>query len=67
MNRFHLHAEKEQGETRGPRTWLVIAGSLFEAMSTVPEGIAGKAVEVQVDTVSGPRRVIRSMDSPSIH
>lgn len=67
MNLFHLHAEKEQGATRRARTWLVIARSLFEAILFVPEGFSVKAVEVQVRTVSGPRRVIRSIDSLSIH
>ena len=37
MNLFHLHAEKEQGRTRGPRTWVVIAESLFEAISLFPK------------------------------
>jgi len=67
MNRFHLHAEKEQGETRGPRTWLVVAGSLFEAMSTVPEGYSVKAVEVEVGAVAGPGQVIGWIGAPTIH
>jgi hypothetical protein len=67
MNLSHLHAEKEQGRTSGLRTWVVIAESLFEAISFVPEGFSVKAAEVQVRTVSGPRRVIGWTGSPSIH
>lgn len=58
MNLFHLRAEKEQGETRRPRTWLVIADSLYEAMSFVPEDFCVKAIEVEVGSVRGPRRVV---------
>ncbi len=67
MNLFHLHTENEQGVPRAPRKWLVVASCLFEAMSFVPEGSSVKAVEVQVGSVPGPRRVIRSIDSPSVH
>lgn len=67
MNLFHLHAEKEQGGMRGLRTWLVIAGTLFEAMSTVPEGYSVKAVEVQTGTVVGLGRVIGWKGAPTIY
>ena len=67
MNLFHVHAEKERGETRAPRTWFVIAGSLLEAMSLIPEGFSVKAVEVRLGTVEGPGRVIGSMGGPTIH
>lgn len=46
MNLFHLHVEKEQGATPHSSTWRVVADSLFEAMSVVPDGFAVKAVEV---------------------
>lgn len=67
MNLFHLHAEKEQGETLRPTTWLVIAGSLFEAMSSVPEDYSVKAVDVGVGTVAGPGRVIGWIAKPTVH
>lgn len=67
MNLFHLHAEKEQGGTGGPRTWLVIAESLFEAIAFVPEDFSVNAVEVRAGAVSGPRRVIGWRSSPSTH
>lgn len=58
MNLFHVHAEKERGEPRGPQTWLVIADSLLEAMSFIPEDFSVKAVEVGVGAAAGPRRAI---------
>jgi hypothetical protein len=39
MNLFRLHAEKEQGALLHSRTWLVVANSLFEAMSVLPDGL----------------------------
>lgn len=67
MNLFRLHAEIEQGATCGHRTWLVIAGSLFEAMSFVPEEFSVKAIEVQVGAARGPLRVVASSGAPIIH
>lgn len=65
MNLFHLRAEKER---EAPTTWLVIADSLLEAMSLVPEGFSVTAVEVQVSVVAGPGRVIGWMgDAPTVH
>lgn len=67
MKLFHLHVEKEQEGMPRSRTWLVVADSLFEAMSVVPDGFAVKAVEVQVGTAVDPRRVIRSIAAPVMH
>jgi hypothetical protein len=67
MNLFHLHVEKEPGATSRTRTWLVIADSLFEAISVVPEGFSVKAVEVQVGTAVDPRRVIKSTGASIVH
>ncbi len=67
MNLFHLDAEIEQGATCGRWTWLVVADSLFEAMSFVPEGFSVKAIEVQVGTARGPLRVVASSGAPTIH
>lgn len=64
MNVFHIEAEREQDETAGVRTWLVVAGNLFEAMSLVPDGYTVKSVEVQLDAVPGPGRVIGWMGPP---
>ncbi len=67
MNFFHVHAEKEPGEARARRTWFVIAGSLLEAMSLIPEDFSVTAVEVQMGTVAGPGRVIGSMGAATVH
>ena len=45
MNLFRLRSEREHGEVRSLRTWLVIAGNLYEAMSLVPENFAVKTVK----------------------
>ncbi len=67
MNLFHLHVEKEQGATSRSRTWLVVADSLFEAMSVIPEGFSVKAVEVQVGNAVDPRRFIKSSGTLVVH
>ena len=66
MNLFRLRSEKEHGEVRSLRTWLVVAGSLYEAMSLVPENFAVKTVKVEPDAVAGPARVIGSMGAPIV-
>jgi len=66
MNVFRVVAEKKQGETAAPRTWLVVAGSLFEAMSLIPDSYTAKAVEVQVGGAAGPGRVI-GWTGPTLH
>lgn len=64
MNFFHVYAENRTenrtGRKRAPRTWFVIAGSLLEAMSLIPEDFTVTAVEVQVETAPGPGRVVGS-------
>lgn len=67
MNLFHLRVEKEQGATSSSRTWLVVADSLFEAISVVPDGFSVKVVEVQVGAAVDPRRVIKSIGVPVVH
>ena len=67
MNLFHLHVEKKQGARSRSRTWLVVADSLFEAMTVVPEGFSVKAVEVQVGAAVDPPRVIKSIPAPVVH
>ena len=67
MNLFHLHVEKDQGETLRPTTWLVIAGNVFDAMSSVPEGYSVKALDVEVGAVAGPGRVIARIAAPTMH
>lgn len=67
MNLFHVHVEKEQGETLRPTMWFVIAGNLFDTMSSVPEGYSVKAVDVEVGTVAGPGRVIGWIAAPTVH
>jgi len=65
MNLFRVVAEREQEEAAGARTWLVVAGSLFEAMSLIPDSYTAKVVEVRVGAASGPGRVIDWMGPPS--
>lgn len=67
MNLFHLHVEKDHEEALRPTTWLVIAGNLFDAMSSVPEGYSVKAVDVEVGAVAGPDRVIGQIIAPTMH
>lgn len=67
MNLFHVHADREQGETTGPQIWLVAADSLFEAMCLVPEDVSVKSVEVQIGVVAGPGRLIGSPAARSVH
>lgn len=67
MNLFHLHVEQEQGAVSRPRTWLVVADSLFEAISVVPDGFAVKAVEVQVGTAVDPPLAVGSLDVSVMH
>lgn len=67
MNLFHVQAEKARGAACSPRTWLVIAGSLFEAMSLIPEGFSVKGVKVRIGTVTGPGRVIGWIGAPTMH
>ena len=64
MDLFRVEAEEEkQGEQKSAGTWLIAAGSLFGAMSLVPESYAVKSVNVQLDTAWGPERVIGWMPS----
>lgn len=67
MNIFHLHAEKEQGGTRDTGTWLVIADSLFDAISFVPEDFCVKAIEIQLAVAAGPGRVVGCFGAPTFH
>ncbi|CCA93129.1 hypothetical protein [Novosphingobium sp. PP1Y] len=54
MDLFRVEAEEEkQGEQKSTGTWLIAAGSLFGAMSLVPESYAVKSVNVQLDTAWG--------------
>lgn len=65
MNLFHIEVEPEQDETARMRTWLVVADSLFVAISLIPDGYTPKSVEVQLDTASGPGRIIGWMEPPA--
>lgn len=66
MNLFRLRSEKEHGEVRSLRTWLVIAANLYEAISLVPENFAVKTAMVEPGAVAGPARVIGPMGAPII-
>jgi hypothetical protein len=67
MHIFHLHAEKELNGTLDTCTWPVIADSLLEAASLMPEGFYMKTAEVQKATIAGPRRVIACFAPTTIH
>lgn len=67
MNIFHLHTEKRLACASDDCTWLVIADTLFDAVSLVPEGLYVKAAEVQVASVAGPGRVIGCFAPPTRH
>ena len=58
MHIFHLHAEKRQGRTGDTRKWLVVADTLPDAVSLVPDGFCLESVEVQVARVPGPAGVV---------
>jgi len=66
MHLIQVDTVKEKNELRGTRTWLVIADSLFEALSLIPAGYRPKAVEVQAGAVSGPGRVIGWLGPASV-
>jgi hypothetical protein len=67
MNIFRLHTEKQSTEARDTRTWLVVADSLLNAVSLLPEGFYVKAAEIERIAVVGPVRVIGCLVSPTIH
>lgn len=67
MNLFHLHVEKDRGTRSSAQTWLVVAESLLEAISVVPEGFSVKAVEVQLGTAGDPCLVVKSLAAPVLH
>ena len=67
MNLFQLRIEREWGTTLRSRTWLIVADSLIEAISVVPEGFSVKSVEVRVSTAVHPQRLIKSTGAPVVH
>lgn len=67
MNIFHLHAEKQHGGMRNAATWLVIADSLFDAISSIPEGLSVKAVGGSGGCGRRSGRVIGRPSVPTIH
>jgi hypothetical protein len=67
MNLFHLHIENEHGGMHDERNYLVIADSLFDAISFVPEGFRVKGIDIQVVAVAGPGRVIGCFAAPTVH
>ena len=64
MQLFHLHTVDDEHKASGTRTWLIIAGNLFEAMSLIPDGYTATAAEVQAGAVLGAGRVIGWMGPP---
>ncbi len=67
MNIFHLRATKQSDGTYDTRMWLVVADSLFDAISLVPEGFYVEAAEIQVAAATGPGRVIGCFAPPTLH
>lgn len=66
MQLFQLHTIREKDEDRETRIWLVIAGSLLEAMSLIPSDYVPTAAKVRMGAVVGPGRVIGWMGMPSL-
>lgn len=67
MNLFRVEAEREEDETDGARTWLVVADSLFEAVTLIPDGYSVKSIEVQLDAVSGPGQAFAWIGLRTLH
>jgi hypothetical protein len=70
MNLFRLRVEKDFAAKRQVRTWLVVADSLLDAISVVPEGFSVKAITVEVGTDLEARRPdtpIASIGAPLVH
>lgn len=63
MNLFCIQTEKREPENTERRSWFIIADSLLEAMSSLPEGLSVKAVEVKLATVAGPSQVVGRTDA----
>jgi hypothetical protein len=65
MNVFRLHAERVQEGTRDSRTWFIIADSLTDAVSLVPEGFYVKDAEIGVIATSAYDRMIGRIPGPT--
>lgn len=64
MRLIHVDAVGvELGETR---TWLVIADSLFGALSLIPPDYMPRAAAVQATTIPGPARIIGWLGQRSV-
>lgn len=48
----------------GMRTWLVVADSLFDAMTLVSDGNTVRAARVELGAASGPERLIGCLEPP---
>lgn len=66
MHLIHVETVKDENQLSSARTWLVIADSLFEAMSLIPNDYRPKAAEVRPGAVSGPSRVIGWAMPPTV-
>lgn len=64
MNLFHLNAQPKHPKDRSPKTWLVVAGSVAEAMTMVPAGQVVVSVEVRSPCKPGPARLVGWMGQP---
>ena len=67
MNIFHLHTERAPDGASDSCTWLVIADTLFDAVSLIPAGYLVRAADVQLAGTPGPSRVIGCFDRPTLH
>lgn len=67
MKLYYLHVENEPGVRSSLTTWLVLADSLLEAVSIVPENVALKAIVVQSGNAVDTRRVLMPMNRPAAH
>lgn len=65
MNLFHLNARTEDPQGGGrKKTWLVVAGSVPEAVALVPDGEVVVSVEARSPCRPGPARLIGWMGPP---
>jgi len=64
MNLFHLNALGERPEDQEPKTWVVVANSLPEAIALIPAGQVVLSVETHSPCKPGPARLLGWMGPP---
>ena len=67
MNIFHLSVEDKRLPEPRVQQMLVIAASLFEAVSVVPEDFSVKAIRVQIGTAVDASLMSKMIDTRVLH